>query len=168
MVCESACLLVYVTEKMYLHNRRRTLEDFKKKKEKGHLPRYLMRTPGRTFFLFFKNLFFPPSLVRIRLRRLCPEKWVRSFDIVPFDYCFRWVVFNLTQHLQHVWTVLKRNLLCQVAPFPPWKGRPFPKNVPLSKIFKRPQISDISLEKQKGIVALIVTLTSASSYIYDI
>lgn len=60
MVCESACLLVYVT-KMYLHNRRRTLEDFKTKKkkdkkneeEKQTLRRWrrLLRAPNRTVFL---------------------------------------------------------------------------------------------------------------------
>lgn len=59
MVCESACLLVYVT-KMYLHNRRRTLEDFKtkkgkkkRKKKKQTLQRWrrLLRAPNRTVFL---------------------------------------------------------------------------------------------------------------------
>lgn len=58
MVCESACLLVYVTkkkkEKMYLHNRRRTLEDLKAKPPAA---------PGG----------FSSSLVGKQFKRLCPN-----------------------------------------------------------------------------------------------
>lgn len=51
MVCESACLLVYVI-KMYLHNRRRTLEDLKTQ----NLPRQLPREHQAGWFFFLSGV----------------------------------------------------------------------------------------------------------------
>lgn len=105
MVCESACLLVYVT-KMYLHNRRRTLEDLKKIKIK----KPPMATPKSTRQDSFLPLWCANN----------SKDFVQMTPLRNIWYCFYWSLFpisdfNLIQHLQHVWTVLKRNMLCQAS-----------------------------------------------------
>lgn len=158
MVCESACLLVYVTKKMYLHNKW-TLEDFKKKieknynKKKSKQTKTLPRAPDRTcFFLLW-----------------CANKLEKDFvQTTPLRniwYCFYWILFpisdfNMIQHLRHhVWTVLKRNVLCQAsATFTHLQDKKtkqntqktFPKNVPLSKTFWASQKQDRFWFGKKG------------------
>lgn len=111
MVCESACLLVYVT-KMYLHNRRRTLEDLKKKKIKPPTA-----TPMSTRQGGFLPLWCADS----------SEDFVQMSPLRNIWYCSYWISFprrdfNMTQHLGRVWTVLKRNTLCQTsATFTPYE-----------------------------------------------
>lgn len=116
MVCESACLLVYVT-KMYLHNRRRTLEDFWKKKRKKKPP---TATPKSTMQGGFLPLWCANN----------SKDFVQMTPLRNIWYCSYWISFpisdfNMIQHLQHVWTVLKRNMLCQTsATSTPYKDSP--------------------------------------------
>lgn len=110
MVCESACLLVYVT-KMYLHNRRRTLEDFwKKKKKQLKKTKPPTATPKSTRQGDFLPLWCANN----------SKDFVQMTPLRNIWYCSYWVSFpisdfNMFQHLQHVWTVLKRNMLCQTS-----------------------------------------------------
>lgn len=129
MVCESACLLVYVT-KMYLHNRRRTLEDFKTKNKNTNLPqqRRLPRAPNRMSFFF---------LVGVTIQDFSRDIWYCSC-------CFRWWFWR---HLEHVRTVLKRNTLCQTSATSTPSKR-LPKNVPLSQICECAVTGKKHLEKK--------------------
>lgn len=114
MVCESACLLVYVT-KMYLHNRRRTLEDLKKKKT-SHSNSHEHQA-GR----------FSSSVVCKQFRRLCPndstEKHLISFLMNHFQEVI--LTWFSTYDMCGLCYVLQRNTLCQTsATFTPYKDSP--------------------------------------------
>lgn len=110
MVCESACLLVYVTEKkkMYLHNKW-TLEDFKRRQKMTFQKK--KATPASSKLDGFSAA-LPVQTTQ--------QDFVRTTPLRYIWYCFYWLLFpmsdfNMTRHLGHVWTVLKRNVLCQAS-----------------------------------------------------
>lgn len=146
MVCESACLLVYVT-KMYLHNRRRTLEDFKmKKKQKKKTQtlrrwRRLLRAPNGTVFLL------------LWCWKDSAEEHLVLFLLIPMsDFSGTYMVYGLCWKRKHALPNL-----CYIHTLR--NTNRLPKNVPLSQICERALLQ----EREKGHRCLIVTPTSASS-----
>lgn len=120
-------------------------------KKKSKQTKTLLRAPDRTcFFLLW-----------------CANKLEKDFvQTTPLRniwYCFYWLLFpisdfNMIQHFwHHVWTVLKRNVLCQAsATFTDLQDKKnttqktFPKNVPLSKTFWVSQKQDRFWFGKKG------------------
>lgn len=107
MVCESACLLVYVTEKRKcictINEHWRTL----KGDRKWH-------------FTKKRQLLWAANWTAFLLLHLCKQLNKTLSKLLHIWYCFYWLLFpmsdfNMTQHLGHVWTVLKRNMLCQAS-----------------------------------------------------
>lgn len=122
MVCESACLLVYVT-KMYLHNRRRTLEDFKTKKEKKKKKKKEKHKPsedGGDSWEHQTGRFF-----------FSTEKHLILFLLIPMsDFSGTYIMYGLCWKRKHALPNL-----CYIHTLRNKKR--LPKNVPLSQICER-------------------------------